>query len=241
MENVLCDWAAKMGKIFFFIKPANKNSEKKYRLSTTKVSITEICRRTLHIFYMKNKITRHLSQDPVMARLTKNHPFPENIVPVSVYERLLTSIISQQLSTKVADVIRGRFLDLFEDGYPDRERLLSMDMDTLRSVGLSRQKASYLQNVAEGQWHDMGDEAIIDYLTQIKGVGRWTVQMNLMFNLQRPDVFPVDDLGIQNAMIALYQLAGTRREIKQEMHKVAEPWRPYRTYACWYLWRSLDG
>ena len=191
-----------------------------------------------------------MSHDPVMAKLISCYPYFEKTAPVSVYEKLLTSIISQQLSVKVAAVIRGRFLDLFEDGAPERGKLLSMDLATLRSVGLSRQKAIYMQNVAEffqnnkieeAQWESMDDEAIIALLTQIKGVGRWTVQMNLMFNLRRPDVFPVEDLGIQNAMTALYGIDGTKREIKKKMEAVAEPWRPFRTYASWYLWRSLEG
>lgn len=87
----------------------------------------------------------------------------------------------------------------------------------------------------------MDDEAIAKYLTQIKGVGSWTVQMNLMFTLGRPDVFSPDDYGIQPAMTKLYGLTGTKREIIHQMKTKAGAWRPYRTYACWYLWRSLDG
>jgi len=199
---------------------------------------------------MKNKVIRHLSKDPIMADLIIRHSFPDDIVQVSVYEKLLSSIIFQQLSTKVATIIHGRFLDLFENAYPEREKLLEMDLTTLRSVGLSRQKATYVQNVAEffqnenideAQWAKMEDNQIIEYLTQIKGVGKWTVQMNLMFNLQRPDILPVDDLGIQNAMIALYKIEyATKRELKKGMAKVAEIWRPYRTFASWYLWRSLE-
>ena len=182
-----------------------------------------------------------------MADLTERYPFPDDITPVSVYEKLVSSIIFQQLSTKVATTIHGRFLDLFENGYPDREQLLSFDLATLRGVGLSKQKATYVQNVAEffqnenideNQWEKMKDEEIIAYLTQIKGVGRWTVQMNLMFNLMRPDILPVDDFGIQKAMMTLYKLEGTKRELKKKMELVAEPWRPFRTYASWYLWRS---
>lgn len=199
---------------------------------------------------MKNKIIRHLSKDPIMSDLTSHHPYPDTIVQVSVYEKLISSIISQQLSTKVARVIHGRFLELFENGFPEQEKLLSFDLGTLRSVGLSRQKATYVQNVAEffqsesideGQWGNMEDDEIIDYLTQIKGVGKWTVQMNLMFNLKRPDILPLDDLGIQNAMIGLYRIEHrTKRELKGKMIEVAAPWRPFRTFASWYLWRSLE-
>lgn len=199
---------------------------------------------------MKSKVIRHLSKDTVMADLISAHPFPDDIEQVSVYEKLISSIIFQQLSTKVATVIHGRFLDLFENAYPEREKLLGMDLTTLRSAGLSRQKATYVQNVAEffqnenieeSQWGKMKDDEIIEYLTQIKGVGKWTVQMNLMFNLQRPDILPLDDLGIQNAMVALYKIEyKTKRDLKSNMTKVAEAWRPYRTFASWYLWRSLE-
>ena len=200
---------------------------------------------------MDAKVTRHLSQDPVLKKLVEKISIEESATePKNVYQHLLGSIISQQLSGKVATVIHTRFLGLFEDGYPHPDRLLAMELETLRGVGLSRQKGSYLQNVAaffqkenleNHDWHGMEDEAIIKYFTQIKGVGKWTVEMILMFSLRRPDVLPLDDYGISSAIVDLYGLTETGKALRQRLTEVAEPWRPYRTYACWYLWRHKDG
>jgi DNA-3-methyladenine glycosylase II len=154
------------------------------------------------------------------------------------------------LSGKAAATIHGRFLDLFPEAYPFPEALLALDLPTLRSAGLSRQKATYIQNVAEffqrenligKDLADMDDETVIRYLTQIKGVGRWTVEMLLMFTLNRPDVLPLDDLGIQQAMQLLYNFEEKGRALKKRMLELAEPWRPYRTYASLYLWRWKDS
>lgn len=168
-----------------------------------------------------------------------------------IYYDLLESIVSQQLSVKVANVIFNRFLTLFPDNYPHPEHVIAIEMDQLRSVGLSGQKASYLQNVAQFalendleqmDWAAMSDEEIVAFLTQIKGVGKWTVQMLLMFTLGRPDIFPVDDLGIQQAMQRLFNIEEQNtRELKLKMVELAEPWRPWRTVASRYLWRWKDS
>lgn len=199
---------------------------------------------------MKDAIVQHLSQDPVLKKLTDKISYREpSATSQGVYKDLLSSIISQQLSGKVATVIKNRFFGLFENGYPHPVKVLEAEMDTLRSVGLSRQKATYLQNVAaffeseniaNKNWEDMGDDAIIEYFTQIKGVGKWTVEMILMFSLGRPDVLPLDDLGIRMAITNLYNLTESGKALRNRMIAVAEPWRPYRTYACWYLWRYKD-
>ncbi len=199
---------------------------------------------------MQTTITRHLSQDPLLKNVIDKAPFRWlSVNSKGVYEDLLGSIISQQLSTKVAAVIENRFLSLFEDNTPHPSKLLALDIETLRGVGLSRQKAAYLQNVAaffqqekleQKDWRGMDDEAIIQYLTQIKGVGKWTVEMILMFSLERPDVLPLDDFGISSAIIQLYGLAEMGKPLRQRMFEVAEPWRPYRSYACWYLWRFKE-
>ena len=199
---------------------------------------------------MKNEIHLHLSKDPIFKPLIENIEIPPPTSKGDLYEDLIRSIVGQQLSVKAARTIYGRFLDLFEDGYAHSEELLAMDIPALRTVGLSRQKASYIQNVAEffkqeklhkKDWSDIQDEEIIKYLTQIKGVGKWTVQMILMFTLNRPDVFPVDDLGIQHGVKGLYKLEETGKELKKKMIEIAEPWRPYRTYASRYLWRWKDA
>jgi DNA-3-methyladenine glycosylase II len=164
---------------------------------------------------------------------------------------LCASIMSQQLSTKVAAVIHQRFLDLFGGIAPSPEQILTIPPDTLRGIGLSNAKAQYVRNVAQfalekgmspKQLNRMTDEGIIEYLTQIKGVGKWTAEMLLMFALKREDVFPADDLGIQQAMIRLYALDSSDKKIlKQEMHRIAAKWSPYRTYASMHLWNWKDG
>lgn len=204
-------------------------------------------------FYLPIMLTiiHHLSQDPVLKKIIERVPFRElSAHSQGVYPDLLSSIISQQLSTKVAQVIKGRFLALFPDGYPHPGELLALDLETLRSAGLSKQKASYLQNVADffekeqlehKDWSSLDDESVIRYLTQIKGVGKWTVEMILMFSLRRSDVLPLDDLGIRLAMVELYGLTETGKALQQRMVETAAAWQPYRSYGCWYLWRHKDG
>ena len=198
---------------------------------------------------MDEKIAHHLSKDPVLKKLVAGCPPPVFRKSQGLYPDLLRSIVGQQLSGKAAETIHDRFLDLFKNRKPQAKRILAMEPEQLRSVGLSRQKASYIQNVSEfflkekiehSDLAGLADEVIIDYLTQIKGVGRWTVEMILMFSLHRTDVLPLDDLGIRNGMIEQYGITETGRALKQKMIEIAEPWRPYRSYACWYMWRSLE-
>ena len=179
---------------------------------------------------------------PLLASL----PFPVSRRKQDAYTALLYSIVSQQLSIKAANSIHQRFLELFPDLYPQPEMLLSFTPARLRSAGLSKQKSAYMKNVARfalEQGMDYGllrrksDQEVIDYLTQIKGVGKWTVEMLLMFTLNRKDVLPVDDLGIQNAMKALYRLDASGKLLQQQMLSIAEKWRPYRTIVCKYLWK----
>lgn len=191
-----------------------------------------------------------LHRDPVMARLVQTG---QEILPEpheDIYLSLLSAIISQQLSTKVAQVIKGRFYSLFPQQYPGAELVLVKPDAELRGVGLSFQKIGYIRNVAafarEGQLDyqlisALEDEELIRHLVTIKGVGRWTAEMILMFTLVRPDVFPVDDLGIQNAMKKQYGLSQTGKPLQAEMVRIAEAWRPCRTLASRYLWQSLDN
>jgi len=192
----------------------------------------------------------HLNKEATIRPLLTAIEVPELIPSGRVYYDLLSSIVSQQLSVKVADVIFKRFISLFPDNYPHPRYVVAIESDTLRSVGLSGQKAEYLQNVAKFaidndlqniDWDSMRDEEIISFLTQIKGVGKWTVQMLLMFTLSRPDIFPVDDLGIQQAMQRLFTIEELNpRLLKIRMTELSEPWKPWRTIACQYLWRWKD-
>jgi len=195
-------------------------------------------------------ILSHLSKDKRLKSVIDSTELYEWGIAGDVYSDLLGSIISQQISVKAAATIQERFLQLFEDGYPHVEQVLAFSDEELRGVGLSRQKASYIQNIAaffkeneleSYDWSQHEDEEIIKELTQIKGVGQWTVEMILMFTLQRPDILPLDDLGIRNAMIRLYEVEETGRALKPKLREIAEPWRPYRTYACRYLWKWKDA
>jgi DNA-3-methyladenine glycosylase II len=193
---------------------------------------------------------QHLKKDAGIAMLLDAIEMPDFTPSGRIYYDLLESIVSQQLSVKAATTIFNRFCTIFPDNYPHPELLIEAEPLRLREVGLSAQKAGYLQNVAHfslkndlenHRWDQMTDEEIIEFLSQIKGVGKWTVQMLLMFTLGRPDVFPTDDLGIQQAMINLYKINETGRDLKKKMLEISEPWQPWRTVACRYLWRWKDS
>ncbi len=164
--------------------------------------------------------------------------------------RLCASIMSQQLSTRVAEVIYKRFLELYGDEEPTPQQIIDTPFDKLRAIGLSNAKVSYVQNVArylmehkadDKRLNKMTDEEIVAFLTPIKGVGRWTVEMLLMFTLGREDVFAVDDLGIQQAMAKVYKLdPADKKATREKMLKISAKWSPYRTYACFYLWKFKD-
>ena len=195
-------------------------------------------------------IIRHLSNDEKLRPLLTLTELPASASTGDIYYDLIRAITYQQLSGKAAATIHRRFLELFPAGYPEAEHLLRLELAALRAAGLSRQKATYIQNVAAffvaeqllaADWSVHEDETIIRRLTSIKGVGRWTVEMILMFSLRRPDVLPLDDLGIQQAMVQLYGLTGKGRQLREQMLATAEPWRPYRTYACRLLWMWKDG
>ena len=159
---------------------------------------------------------------------------------------LCGSIVSQQLSTKAAATIFGRFTALFPDQVPTAARIASFDDATLRGVGLSGQKVGYLRDLSSrildgrlepNELDDLDDEAVIERLVAVKGFGRWTAEMFLMFRLHRPDVLPVGDLGIVNAVHRLYRLR--KRPDAKKIAKLGQAWAPYRSVASWYLWQSL--
>ncbi len=192
----------------------------------------------------------HLSKDKKLKKLIEEQGSITLKKQNNIYLHLCASILSQQLSVRVAEVIYQRFLKLFKS-LPGPEEVLLVPTENLRAIGLSAAKASYIQNVSRfalEQGMDakklkrMSNQELIEYLTQIKGVGKWTVEMQLMFTLAREDVFPADDLGIQLAMIKLYQLdASNKKAFKLEMEKISNKWIPFRTYACLHLWRYKDS
>ena len=191
----------------------------------------------------------HLKKDVKLAPVLLR-PEPALTTRKNIALRLMASIMSQQLSTKVAKVIYHRFLDLYNGKEPSPKQVLATDTTVLRSIGLSNAKVQYVHNVAlfcieqkitDKKLMQLSDEAVIELLTQIKGVGRWTVEMLLMFTLGREDVFAVDDLGIQQAMIRLYKLQRLdKKKLKQRMLKISGSWSPYRTSACMHLWKWSD-
>jgi DNA-3-methyladenine glycosylase II len=193
----------------------------------------------------------HLAKDKKLKKLIdQQEPFSLE-KREDVHHYLCASIMSQQLSTKVADTIHKRFLAIYDGRVPGAEEILSTPTEVLRAIGLSNAKVSYVHNVARFAIEagmdlrlldEMDNEAVIGYLTRIKGVGRWTAEMLLMFCLGREDVFAADDLGIQNAMIRLYDLDRTdKRAFREEILRIAAQWSPYRTYACLHLWRWKDN
>lgn len=192
---------------------------------------------------------KHLQQDKKLATILGDTVHELNLhqnIPL----RLMASIMSQQLSTKVAKVIFHRFLALYKGKEPKPQQVLDTPFEILRGIGLSNAKVGYVQNVAQfcidhkitdKKLLQMDNESIIELLTSIKGVGKWTVEMLLMFTLGREDVFAVDDLGIQQAMCKLYKISSAdKKKMKTRMLKISSAWSPYRTYACLHLWNWKD-
>ncbi|MGI8618535.1 MAG: DNA-3-methyladenine glycosylase family protein [Gemmatimonadaceae bacterium] len=193
---------------------------------------------------------RHLRlSDPVLARVVARHgPHRFDLRAAgSHFDAIARSIVSQQLSVKAAATIHGRFRELYAAAGGEPCRVAGIPDQLLREAGLSWQKISYIKDlarrVAAGELEldridEMDDEELITRLTAVKGVGVWTAQMFLMFRLGRPDVLPTLDLGIQKAIQRAYGLR--KRPSVRQMEKLGRAWAPYRTIACWYLWRSLD-
>jgi DNA-3-methyladenine glycosylase II len=193
----------------------------------------------------------HLSKDKKLKKLVDNGQPHKLVKRKNICTYLCASIMSQQLSTKVADVIYKRFINLYDGKEPTPQQILDTPFEKLRGIGLSNAKVNYVKNVAKFETEKgmdakklgkMTNEEVIEYLIVIKGVGSWTIEMLLMFALGREDVFAVDDLGIQNAMIKLYKLDNSdKKKLKKDMLRLSAKWSPYRTYACVHLWRWKDN
>ena len=183
--------------------------------------------------------------DPVMATLIAQ--FPDAILADrgDPFQTLARAIVGQQISVKAADSVWARFADYAQIVSP--EHLVTLELDALAACGLSRRKAEYLRDLAghfadgridPARWKTLEDEAVIAELIDVRGIGRWTAEMFLIFSLRRPDVWPVDDIGLQKA-VALHYLEGERPTPKI-LRQHGERHAPWRTVATWYLWRSLD-
>jgi DNA-3-methyladenine glycosylase II len=191
-----------------------------------------------------------LRRDPVLAALIRQYG-PCGLAAAQRadhFSALVRAIVSQQLSTKAAATIYSRVVGLLPDGALTPASLAALSDDQLRSAGISRQKARYLRDLSEKvaagvvpleSLDDMQDEQVIAALTAIKGIGRWSAEMFLMFRLHRPDVLPVGDLGIVNAVKRAYGLR--KKPTPDRLRRMGEVWKPYRSVASWYLWRSLGN
>lgn len=193
---------------------------------------------------------KHLSKDKILWPVVKQHGRVEVALKKNVCLQICASIIGQQLSTKVAAVIYARFLGLFKSKSPKPMEILAVPHEELRAIGLSNSKAIYIKNVSlffienklkDSRLYRMNNEELLELLTQIKGVGRWTVEMIMMFALAREDIFSTGDLGLQKAMVTLYNIQfDNQKELAAKMLAVSSAWSPYRSYACRYLWKYLD-
>ncbi|MEP7206981.1 MAG: DNA-3-methyladenine glycosylase 2 family protein [Casimicrobiaceae bacterium] len=191
--------------------------------------------------------------DPVLARIMRRHPDVHLARRSDPFTALARAIVGQQISVRAAETIWNRLVErtgvVRTRAFPrlDPARLLQLDGAALREVGLSRGKAAYLGDLADHfvtgklvprTWHRLEDEALIVVLTDVKGIGRWTAEMFLIFHALRPNVFPVDDIGLQRAL-ALHYNDGERLS-PAAMRTMGAAWQPWRSVATWYLWRSLD-
>jgi DNA-3-methyladenine glycosylase II len=190
-----------------------------------------------------------LRRDPVLAALIRKHGDCglARAQRTDHFSALVRAITGQQLSTKAATTIYNRLVTLMPGGVTP-EAMVALTDDQLRSAGMSRQKITYFRDLCDkcasgvvplASLESMTDEDVIVALTTVKGIGRWSAEMFLMFRLHRPDVLPVDDLGIVNAVKNVYRLR--KRPNADRIRKIGEAWRPYRSVASWYLWRSLDN
>jgi DNA-3-methyladenine glycosylase II len=196
------------------------------------------------------KAMAHLrTVDPVMARVIERVG-PITLTPRSEgthFDILIRSIVYQQLSGKAAATIHGRVRNLLIGDQPLPEQIIALDHDVLRGAGLSNQKARYVKNLAQHvldgtlpveSLHELTDDEIIAALTQVKGIGRWSAQMFLMFRLLRPDVLPDLDLGVQKGIQRAYGLR--KLPIPKKVMQIGAKWAPYRTLGAWYMWRVLE-
>jgi len=197
---------------------------------------------------MESAIAHLRARDPVLGALMERLSPYEWRATRNLFEVMLRTIVSQQLSTKAADSIYARLAAAMGAGRPVPGRILALPDEALRSCGLSRSKTAYVKNVArhfESDRHTprsfagLDDSAVIESLTSIKGVGEWSAHMFLIFGLRRPDVFPIGDLGLRNAMLRVYGLRANTKPPR--LHRIADAWRPYRSLGTLYMWRSYDA
>lgn len=197
---------------------------------------------------MRHKI-KHLHKDKKLAKAIKSIRLEKIEKRKNHYQTLVRGIIGQQLSVKAANTIMNRFLSLFPKAkFPYPEEILEMDKEKMRQCGISYSKIEYIKDLSRKildgvmdmkKIDEMDDEAVITHLTQVKGIGRWTAEMFLIFSLAREDVFSYGDLGLRNAMVKIYGLK--KHPSPEKAQKISDTWKPYRSLACRFLWKTLDN
>ena len=192
----------------------------------------------------------HLEKDPVLKKLVQEYDLPsfsQWTKTDDLFATLIRAIVNQQLSGKAADTILGRFKNLYKNSFPTPLQILKTSDEKMRGCGLSYSKISYIKGLSQAvndgsldleKLPILSDEEVITELTKLKGIGRWTAEMILIFSLNRPDVFSLGDLGLCTAVSKLYNV--DRKNLKK-IEKISLRWSPHRSIACWYLWRSLDN
>lgn len=199
---------------------------------------------------MSNALDHLRGNDPVMAKLIDTYPAPTFKKHTNYYQELVDSIIGQQLSVHAARAIEERFKALFDGEFPTPEQILTKDIEELRAIGFSRPKARYVQDLAQkildgevtfDRLDDMTNDEIIAKLTNVKGIGEWTVHMFLMSCMARPNILPVGDLGIRNGVTILYGL--NKQATPDDVRRIAKlhGWHPFESAASWYVWQSLEN
>ena len=196
---------------------------------------------------LPNDLLSVLEKDPIAKNIILQTEIESlSLGKSDLYISMTEAILSQQLSVKASDTIIKRYFNLFPNAVPTAEKVLQLEDDLIRSVGVSYQKISYLKSLSafhienginRDKLDKMSDYEIIDYLLPIKGVGKWTVEMMLIFTLQRPDVFPVDDLAICQKMVQLYGLTETGKALKMKLIDIAKNWSPYRSMVTRSIWK----
>lgn len=223
---------------------------------------------------MRQEILRILKNDPILRKIVEHNKLEKIRANPDIFQSLINSIISQQISLKAAESIYYKLIKIFrpnfeiptvghwnqqlgDEGKLHPEEILEKGEDIL-NAGLTRRKTEYILNVAEFELEHglsrekldgMTDQEVVDYLTQIKGIGIWTAHMILMFSLEREDIFPLEDLSIRNGIIKLYDLSDPNppknksnhsKILRNEIVGIADNWKPYRSYACFYIWQHFE-
>ena len=182
--------------------------------------------------------------DKNIKKIIELYEFPSLTTRENMFFTLIRSIVGQQISVKAADTVWDKIVNEAKEIRP--EIIYSMDENTMRDCGLSKRKVEYMKAVSEKwlngydkiNWHELSDEAITEKLVEIRGIGKWTAEMILIFTLMRPDIFPMGDIGAIRALEKIYNKG--QKMNKEQIEEIVKKWKPWRTIATWYLWRSID-